>query len=63
MGPGEPPEYLNVAEAARLMRVSNMTLYRLIRSAALPSLRVGNRYCLRPDDVQRYLRDSSRRPA
>lgn len=45
------------------MRVSNMTLYRLIRSAALPSLRVGNRYCLRPDDVQRYLRDSSRRPA
>lgn len=55
MGAQDPAEYLSVAEAARLMRVSNMTLYRLIRSAALPSLRVGNRYRLRAEDVRRYL--------
>lgn len=51
-------EFLTVSEVARLMRVSNMTVYRLIRSGALKAVRVGNRYRLRESDVQQYLDES-----
>jgi excisionase family DNA binding protein len=40
------------------MRVSNMTVYRLIRSGALRAVRVGNRYRLKVSDVHRYLDES-----
>ncbi|MGH2768535.1 MAG: helix-turn-helix domain-containing protein [Actinomycetota bacterium] len=51
-------EFLTVGEVARLMRVSNMTVYRLIRSGALGAVRVGNRYRVRTSVVDRYLDDS-----
>lgn len=51
-------EFLTVGEVARLMRVSNMTVYRLIRSGSLKAVRVGNRYRLRESDVDRYLDES-----
>ncbi|HEY8200377.1 MAG TPA: helix-turn-helix domain-containing protein [Actinomycetota bacterium] len=51
-------EFLTVSEVARLMRVSNMTVYRLIRSGALGAVRVGNRYRVRSSDVHKYLDDS-----
>jgi len=47
-------DFLTVGEVARLMRVSNMTVYRLIRSGALEALRVGNRYRVRESDVHKY---------
>ncbi|MGH2722545.1 MAG: helix-turn-helix domain-containing protein [Actinomycetota bacterium] len=51
-------EFLTVTEVARLMRVSNMTVYRLIRSGALGAVRVGNRYRVRSSDVHKYLDES-----
>ena len=37
------------------MRVSTMTVYRLIRAGTLPALRIGHRYRVREHDMQRYL--------
>lgn len=51
-------KFMTVSEVARLMRVSNMTVYRLIRSGQLNAVRVGNRYRVREADVHKYL-DSS----
>ncbi len=48
-------ELLTVAEVARLMRISNMTVYRLIKSAQLPAIRVGKNYRVRRADLDRYL--------
>jgi len=47
--------FLTVAEVAQLMRVSTMTVYRLIKAGDLPAVRVGKSYRLREDDVDRYL--------
>ena len=48
---------LTVAEVAALMRVSNMTVYRLIKAGELPAIRVGKNFRIRESDVQRYLVD------
>jgi excisionase family DNA binding protein len=37
------------------MRVSNMTIYRLIKSGQLAAVRVGKNYRIRESDVDRYL--------
>ncbi len=50
---GEP--LLTVGEVANLMRVSNMTVYRLIKSGQLSAVRVGKNYRIRRGDVDRYL--------
>ena len=46
---------LTVAEVAAALRVSNMTVYRLIRNGALPSTRVGRGYRIWEDAVDTYL--------
>ena len=38
-----------------MMRVSNMTVYRLIKSGQLSAIRVGKNYRLRNVDIDRYL--------
>jgi excisionase family DNA binding protein len=48
---------LTVAEVAAIMRVSNMTVYRLIKAGDLPALRVGKNYRIRESEVDRYLLD------
>ena len=48
---------LTVMEVAALMRVSNMTVYRLIKAGQLAALRVGKNYRIRERDVHRYLSD------
>ena len=50
---------LTVAEVASTMRVSNMTVYRLIKAGDLAAVRVGKNYRIRDRDVQRYLSDRS----
>ena len=50
---------LTVAEVAATMRVSNMTVYRLIKNGDLPALRVGKNYRIRESDVDVYLSDRS----
>lgn len=46
---------LTVAEVAEHMRVSNMTVYRLIKSGDIPALRVGKNYRIRTKDLTAYL--------
>ncbi|MEX2555709.1 MAG: helix-turn-helix domain-containing protein [Actinomycetota bacterium] len=48
---------LTVGEVASLMRVSTMTVYRLIKSGSLAAIRVGKNYRIRESDVNRYLSD------
>jgi len=47
--------FLTVAEVADIMRVSTMTVYRLIKAVELRAVRVGKSYRLAEDDVDRYL--------
>lgn len=44
-----------VAEVADHMRVSSMTVYRLIKGQQLPAIRVGKNYRIRSNDLQGYL--------
>ena len=46
---------LTVTEVADLLRVSRMTVYRLIKEGQMKALRVGRSYRLREDDVDEYL--------
>ncbi len=56
MQPGnDRSRFVTVSEVADQLRVSNMTVYRLIQSAQLPAVRVGRSYRIRADDVDRYL--------
>jgi excisionase family DNA binding protein len=50
---------LTVGEVAGTMRVSSMTVYRLIKSGQLAAVRVGKNYRIRESDVNRYLSDRS----
>jgi excisionase family DNA binding protein len=47
--------YLTVREVATALRVSNMTVYRLVSSGELPSVKVGRSVRLRAEDVEGYL--------
>ena len=47
--------FLTVAEVAALLRVSNMTVYRLIRAGELVATRVGRSYRIWEGDVRDYL--------
>ena len=55
MAPGLEAKLLTVGEVADLMRVSNMTVYRLIKGGQLGAIRVGKNYRIRRDDIERYL--------
>jgi len=51
-------QFLTVAEVAGIMRVSTMTVYRLIKSGELPAARVGKSYRIREDDLDAFLQNS-----
>ena len=51
-------KFLTVAEVAAMMRVSKMTVYRLVHSGELPAVRVGRAFRVREDDANDYLRKS-----
>lgn len=57
---GEPPSanarFLTVAEVATIMRVSKMTVYRLVHHGELESIRVGRSYRISEHAVNQYLR-------
>ncbi|MET7637075.1 helix-turn-helix domain-containing protein [Streptomyces sp. NPDC005438] len=50
--------FLTVAEVAALMRVSKMTVYRLVHSGHLPAIRVGRSFRVPEKAVHDYLRES-----
>ncbi len=51
-------KFLTVAEVAATMRVSKMTVYRLVHNGELPAVRVGRSFRVTEDDVNEYLRKS-----
>jgi excisionase family DNA binding protein len=68
MPANQPPEnrpaeigevkFLTVAEVAATMRVSKMTVYRLVHNGELPAVQVGRSFRINEDDVNEYLRKS-----
>ncbi len=55
MTENQRPRYLTVAEVAHDMRVSTMTVYRLIKSGELGAVRVGKSYRIRVADLDKFL--------
>src|SRR5688572_32049082 len=51
-------KFLTVAEVAAMMRVSKMTVYRLVHNGDLPAVRVGRSFRVVEEDVNDYLRNS-----
>ena len=51
----EEVKFLTVAEVATLMRVSKMTVYRLVHSGDLAAVRVGRSFRVPQNAVQEYL--------
>ena len=49
------PRFLTPAEVADHLRVSSMTVYRLIKSGELRAARIGKSYRISEDDVDAYL--------
>lgn len=54
---------LTAAEVADQLRVSTMTIYRLIRTGELPAVRVGRNYRVRASDLAAYLESQVVDPA
>jgi excisionase family DNA binding protein len=50
--------FLTVAEVAALMRVSKMTVYRLVHGGTLPAVRVGRSFRVPEQAVHDYLAGS-----
>jgi len=50
--------FLTVAEVASIMRVSKMTVYRLVHSGEMPAIRVGRSFRVPEQAVHDYLRTS-----
>ncbi|WP_448062132.1 helix-turn-helix domain-containing protein [Cellulomonas hominis] len=48
--------FLTVAEVAEVMRVSKMTVYRLLHSGEMPAVRVGRSFRVPQDALEQYLR-------
>jgi excisionase family DNA binding protein len=55
--------FLTVAEVAHLMRVSKMTVYRLVHSGELTAVRVGRSFRVPEHAVHAYLRGAFRESA
>lgn len=51
-------QFLTVAEVAAMMRVSKMTVYRLVHGGELPAVRVGRSFRVPKRAVEEYLRSS-----
>ena len=46
---------LTVQEVAMILRVSDMTVYRIIKAGKLSAVRVGKHYRIHRSDLQQYL--------
>jgi excisionase family DNA binding protein len=51
-------KFLTVAEVAAVMRVSKMTVYRMVHARDLPAVRVGRSFRVPERAVHDYLRDA-----
>ena len=62
MAPGIPssgassaPSFLTVAEVATMLRVSKMTVYRMVHSGDLPAIQVGRSFHMPEHAIKQYL--------
>jgi excisionase family DNA binding protein len=53
------PELMTVAEVAVIMRVSKMTVYRLVKDGSIDTTRIGRGFRLHTASVREYLRAGS----
>ncbi len=53
---------LTVNEVANVLRVSNMTVYRLVKSGQISAIRVGKNYRIKESDVSDYLSRGTTQP-
>ncbi|WDZ93886.1 helix-turn-helix domain-containing protein [Nocardiopsis sp. HUAS JQ3] len=53
--------FLTVAEVATIMRVSKMTVYRMVHAGVLPAVRVGRSYRLPERSVHEYVDETGAR--
>jgi len=51
-------KFLTIAEVASVMRVSKMTVYRLVHNGELPAVRVGRSFRVSEEDVNEYIKNS-----
>lgn len=51
-------KFLTVAEVAAVMRVSKMTVYRMVHAAELPAVRVGRSFRVPEQAVHDYLQNA-----
>ena len=59
MSHAENGSFLTVAEVADIMRVSKMTVYRLVHAGELPAVRVGRSFRVHESAVDEYLKESN----
>lgn len=57
-----PSRYLTIAEVAAVLRVSKMTVYRLVQAQALVSARFGKSYRIPENAVEDFIRKSEAPP-
>jgi excisionase family DNA binding protein len=57
-GPLAAVRFLTVAEVAAVIRVSKMTVYRLVHAGTLPAVRVGRSFRVPEQAVDDYLRNA-----
>lgn len=53
---GQEPKFFTVAEVAAIMRVSKMTVYRLVHAGDMPAIRVGRSYRVPESAVTDFLK-------
>ena len=58
-GGKERVRYLTVAEVAEMMRLSRMTVYRLVHTGELPAVRVGRSFRVPQDALEAYLESAA----
>lgn len=62
LDPGNPaqwPKFVTVPEAALILRVSKMTVYRMIHRENLESIRVGRSFRIRSDSLRRVVAEGT----
>ena len=51
--------WLTRAEAQKILRLSDSTMFGLIKSKEIPSIKIGRAYRIRQSDLNRYLENKS----
>jgi excisionase family DNA binding protein len=53
------PGFMTVEEVAEHLRISRMSVYRLVKAGAIPARKFGRSYRIDPIELEGYIRDSA----